>query len=392
VNRSVDRFLTTHAGSLPRPQRLLDVNLAKERHEPFDESSYARDLKLAVADIVQRQVDVGLDIVDDGEFGKSSFVTYVNERLSGIEPGKDGVRTNPWRNSREYLAFPEFYEWAAQLQGSSGSTGRVHMLCTGPIAYKGQVQLMRDLENLKSALKGTAVQGAFIPAISPANVEGWQKNEFYKNDEEYLFAIADAMHEEYKTIVEAGFLVQIDDPRLATYYVLNPGLSLDQCRAWANVRVDALNHALRGIPPEKVRYHTCYSINMGPRVHDMNLRDIVDVMLRINAGAYSFEAANPRHEHEWTVWEDIRLPEGKAIIPGVITHTSNLVEHPELVAQRITRFAKLVGRENVIAGSDCGFATFSTSLEVHPSVVWAKFQALVEGALLASKQFWSCSR
>jgi 5-methyltetrahydropteroyltriglutamate--homocysteine methyltransferase len=262
------------------------------------------------------------------------------------------------------------------------------MVCTGPIAYRGQAQLQTDLDNLKAALNGASAENAFIPAISPTNVEGWQKNEYYKTDEEYLFAIADAMHVEYKAITDAGFLVQIDDPRLATYYVLNPELSLEQCRAWAERRVEALNHALRGIPAEKVRYHTCYSINMGPRIHDMNLRDIVDVMLKINAGAYSFEAANPRHEHEYTVWEDIKLPAGKIIIPGVITHTSNLVEHPELVAQRIARFARIVGPENVIAGSDCGFSTFSTSLEVHPSVVWAKLEAMTEGARLASRQFW----
>ncbi len=389
MNRSIDRFLTTHAGSLPRPQYLLDINLAKERGQAYNEDVYAKDLKQAVADIVKRQREIGIDIVDDGEFGKSSFITYVNERLSGIERKDEGVRRNPWKHSREYEAFPEFYEWAEKLAGSGGSTGRVHMVCTGPIAYKGQAQLKSDLDNLKAALNGTPSENAFIPAISPTNVEGWQKNEYYKTDDEYLAAIADAMHEEYKAITDAGFLVQIDDPRLATYYVLNPQLSLQQCRAWAEKRVEALNHALRGIPPERVRYHTCYSINMGPRVHDMNLKDIVDVMLKINAGAYSFEAANPRHEHEFTVWEDVALPEGKAIIPGVITHTSNLVEHPELVAQRIARFAKIVGPENVIAGSDCGFSTFSTSLEVHPSVVWAKLEALTEGARLASKQFWN---
>jgi 5-methyltetrahydropteroyltriglutamate--homocysteine methyltransferase len=299
------------------------------------------------------------------------------------------VRRNPWRNSREYIAFPEFYEWVAAQQPSGGSTGRVHMVCTGPIVYKGEAQLQRDLDNLKAALKDVAAADAFVPAISPANVEGWQKNEYYSRDEDYLFAIADAMHEEYKAIVDAGFLLQVDDPRLATYYMLNPQLSLEECLAWANVRVDALNHALRGIPPERVRYHTCYSINVGPRVHDMNLQDIIETILRIDAGAYSFEAANPRHEHEWKIWERVRLPGDKLIIPGVITHTTNLVEHPELVAQRIVRFASLVGRENVIAGSDCGFSTFSTSLEVHPSVVWAKLQALVEGARLASEQLWT---
>ena len=232
------------------------------------------------------------------------------------------------------------------------------------------------------------VTEAFIPAISPANVEDWQRNVYYKTQEEFLFAIADALHEEYRAIVDAGFLVQIDDPRLITYWLIKPDISLAECRAWCKVRVEALNHALRGIPPEKVRFHTCYGINMGPRVHDMELKDVVDIILAINAGAYSLEAANPRHEHEWKVWETVKLPEGKVLIPGVISNSTILVEHPELIAQRIVRFAGVLGRENVIAGSDCGFATFATSKEIHPSIVWAKLEALAEGARIATKELW----
>jgi 5-methyltetrahydropteroyltriglutamate--homocysteine methyltransferase len=262
-------------------------------------------------------------------------------------------------------------------------------VCTGPITYKGQEALQTDIDNLKAALQGVQVKEAFMPAISPTNIEGQRPNEYYPTEEAYLYAIAEAMREEYSRIVGAGFLLQIDDPRLVTYYVANPAVSIEQCRKWAELRVEVLNHALRDIPPDKVRFHTCYSINIGPRIHDMPLKDIVDVLLKINAGAYSFEAANPRHEHEWRVWEQVKLPEGKVLVPGVISHTTNLVEHPELVAERLVKYAQVVGRENVIAGSDCGFSSLATTdPEVHPTVVWAKFQAMAEGARLASAQLW----
>jgi 5-methyltetrahydropteroyltriglutamate--homocysteine methyltransferase len=262
------------------------------------------------------------------------------------------------------------------------------MGCTGPLTYKGKKELATDLDNLKRALAGVAVADVFVPCISPANIEDWNDNKYYKSDEEYLFAIADAMNVEYKAITDSGFLVQIDDPRLSSYYLMNPSLTIDQVRQWAEMRVAALNHALRNIPAEKIRYHTCYSINMGPRVHDLEVRHLLDIILKIRAGAFSFEASNPRHEHEWSVWKSAKLPDGAILIPGVITHSSVLVEHPELVAQRIVRYATFMGRENVIAGSDCGFATFAGSDEIHPSIVWAKFEALVQGAQLASKQLW----
>ena len=384
MNRSRERILTTHAGSLPRPADLLEMVRALADGRPYDRDAYARRVKSAVGEIVRRQVELGVDVIDDGEMGKPSFVTYVIDRLSGFELS-DKATEPPWSGSKEYVSFPEFY---AATVGQTPNARARRFACTGPIAYRGQAQVKADIDNLKAALGGVGVEEAFIPAISPSNVEGRQDNTYYKTDEEYLFAIADAMREEYKAIVDAGFLLQIDDPRLVTYYIMDPRSTVDECRRWAEVRVEALNHALRGLPRERVRFHTCYGINMGPRVHDMELKDVVDIMLKVRAGAYSFEAANPRHEHEWRVWEGVKLPEGALLVPGVITQSTILVEHPELVAERIVKFAKVVGRENVIAGSDCGFATFAGSTEIHPSVVWAKLKALSDGARIATKQLW----
>jgi 5-methyltetrahydropteroyltriglutamate--homocysteine methyltransferase len=388
MKRSVERMLTTHVGSLPRPAKLVEAARAKMENRPVDEAGFASLVAQAVGDVVRRQAEIGIDIVADGEMGKAGFIPYVNERLQGFEPAKQADGGSYWGHSREVKAFPEFYEWASRQSGTAGNVGASRWVCTGPIRYRGGAMLARDIENLRHALQRVKVEEAFVPSISPTNVEDWNRNAYYKSDEEYLFAIADAMHDEYKAIVDAGFVLPIDDPALATYYVLHPEASIEQCRKWAGAHVDALNHALRGIPPDKVRYHTCYSINMGPRVHEMELKDLVDVMLRIDAGAYSFEYGNPRHEHEWRVWESVKLPPGKIVIPGFITHSTNVVEHPQLVAERIERFARLVGRENVIAGADCGFASFATSLEIHPSVVWAKFEALVEGARIATKALW----
>ena len=264
--------------------------------------------------------------------------------------------------------------------------------CALPIfTYKGHALLQRDIKNLKAAIGNAKVSDVFMPAISPSNIEEWQRNAYYKTQEEYIFALGEAMHEEYKAIVDAGFLLQIDDPRLVSYYLVKPDASIKECRKWVAQRVEALNHALRGIPPEKIRHHTCYGINMGPRVHDMEVKHLLDIILRIKAGAYSFEAANPRHEHEWKLWGSAKLPKDKVLIPGVISHSTVLVEHPELVAERIERFASLVGKERVIAGSDCGFATFAGSKEVHPSIVWAKLKALTDGARIASKALWKKS-
>jgi 5-methyltetrahydropteroyltriglutamate--homocysteine methyltransferase len=263
------------------------------------------------------------------------------------------------------------------------------MVCTGPIAYKGHDLLRSELEVLKSALKEVEVAEAFVPAIAPSNIETTTPNEYYPTPEAYVFAIADAMREEYKAIIDAGFLLQIDDPFLVTYYIMRPELTVAECRKWAELRVEALNAAIAGLPAERIRFHTCYSINMGPRVHDMQLKEIIDVILKVRAGAYSFEAANPRHEHEWEEWKRAKLPDDKVLIPGVITQSTVLVEHPELVAQRIGRFAAVVGRERIIAGADCGFASFAGSNEVHPSIVWAKLASLVEGARIAGARLWA---
>ena len=381
MQHSTKRILTTHAGSLPRPADLLAMLAAKERGEPVDESARAALLPGAVKAIVDKQIELGIDVIDDGEMSKPSFVTYVNERLGGVELDRQASPRRAWAGSREALAFPEFYADSIARSGSRS------MVCTGPIVYKGHAQLQRDIDNLKRAIGNRKVE-AFMPAISPANVEDWQRNVYYKTQEEFVFAIADALREEYKAIVDAGFLLQIDDPRLVSYYVVKPDASIAECRKWAIKRVEVLNHALRGIPPERVRHHTCYGINMGPRVHDMEVKHLLDIILKINAGAYSFEAANPRHEHEWKIWGAAKLPKDKVLIPGVISHSTVLVEHPELVAERIVRFAGMVGKERVIAGSDCGFATFAGSKEVHPSIVWAKFEALAEGARLASRELW----
>jgi 5-methyltetrahydropteroyltriglutamate--homocysteine methyltransferase len=388
MKRSTERILTTFVGSLARPADLLDMMKAKESGQPYDHEAFAARVRSAVSEVVRRQVEAGVDVVTDGEQGKPGFFAYVSERLTGFEPRESRPRAGPWEGSREAMAFPEYYEWYARGRPASVAAP-FGMVCTGPITYKGQKALQTDIENLKAALTGVNVEEAFMPASSPTNIEAQRQNEYYPTEEAYLYAIADAMREEYKGIVGAGFLLQIDDPRLVTYYVANPGLSIEQCRKWAELRVEVLNYALRDIPPEQVRFHTCYGINIGPRVHEMPLQDIVDIMLKVNAGAYSFEAANPRHEHEWRVWESVKLPEGKVLIPGVISHTTNLVEHPELVAERLVRYAKLVGRENVIAGSDCGFSSQATTEpEIHPTVVWAKFQAMAEGARLASEQLW----
>jgi len=381
MQTSTKRILTTHAGSLPRPADLLEMTLARMQGRPVDGVARAARLPSAVKEIVQKQIELGIDVIDDGEYSKPSFVTYVSERLGGYEVEKNSAPRVPWAGSREALAFPEFY--ATSLSGSRPD----RMVCTGPVTYKGHKLVQRDIENLKAAVNGAKVE-VFVPAISPANVEDWMPNAYYKGAEEYLFAVAEALHEEYKAIVDAGFLVQIDDPRLVSFYLSNPKASIAECRKWANVRVEALNHALRGIPPEKVRHHTCYGINMGPRVHDMEVKHLIDIILKIKAGAYSFEAANPRHEHEWKFWGSTKLPKDKVLIPGVISNSTVLVEHPDLVAERILKYASLVGRERVIAGSDCGFATFAGSKEIHPSIVWAKMQALVEGARMASKELW----
>jgi len=383
MKRSTERILTAHCGSLAHPKDLLDLMNAKFNGEPYDHEIYARRVRSAVAEIVRKQVESSIDIPSDGEQGKPGFFTYVSERLTGFAP-KPGVSFTLF--AAEVAAFPEYYkQYFSQAMLGGSIAPLVPLVCTGPVSYQGQEAVRRDLDNLKAALEGVKPEDVFMPAIAPSGVG---RNEYYRTEEEYLHAVAEAMHTEYQAIVDAGFLVQIDDPFLTDIYS-DPSLSAAERRKTAEMYVAALNHGLLGIPAEKVRFHTCYGINEGPRVHDAPLRDIVDVMLKVNAGAYSFEAANARHEHEYHVWENVKLPAGKVLIPGVVTHASNIVEHPELIAERLTRYAKLVGRENVIAGSDCGFSSQATyNPEVHPTVVWAKFQAMAEGARLATAQLW----
>jgi len=387
MKRSSDRILTTHVGSLARPRRQLELLFAKERGQSYDAAEFEASTRQAVEQVVAGQTAAGIDVVCDGEQGKSSFLTYISERLGGFSPCEEQGE-DLWVASRESLAFPEFYE--AHRKARDGLIAQpVKLVCTGPIEYVGQEILQREIDNVKTVTSNANVEEVFMSAVSPSDVEGQQLNQFYKSDEAYLYAIADAMHHEYQAIVDSGLVLQIDDPRLLTYYISRPNLTVADCRQWAELRVEALNHALQGLPTDRIRFHTCYGINIGPRVHEMNLSDIVDIMLRVNAGAYLFEAGNPRHDHEWKVWEEIALPEGKIIIPGVISHSTPLVEHPELVAQRLVRFANIVGRENVMGGSDCGFASFAaTEQEIHPSIVWAKFASLAEGARLASQELW----
>jgi 5-methyltetrahydropteroyltriglutamate--homocysteine methyltransferase len=387
MQRSTERILTTHVGSLPRPDDLFDLMLERMDGKAVDEKAYGERVRRAVRDCVRQQVDAGLDVVSDGEMAKPSFITYAASRLNGLEK-REGFRPSPFANTRETRDFPEYYQSTVAEQVSARRR-RALMVCAGPIAYKGQAALKADLDALKAALSGVNAAEAFVPAIAPSNVEATTPNEYYPTPEAYVFAIAEAMREEYKAIVDAGFLLQIDDPFLVTYYITRPDLDVAACRKWAELRVEALNAALAGIPVDRIRFHTCYSINMGPRIHDMQLKDIVDIILKIRAGAYSFEAANPRHEHEWEDWQRLKIPDDKILIPGVITQSTVLVEHPELVAQRLERFASVVGRERVIAGADCGFASFAGSNEVHPSIVWAKFKALVDGARIASGRLWA---
>ena len=394
MKRSTERILTTHVGSLARSDSLIPLLRLREHNEPYDREELARLVREAVAEVVRKQVEAGIDIVTDGEQGKSSFYGYVVERFSGFErkPAVPGKEMRPRAAGREYLAFPDYYAWSERIAepfGGRGGRGRGVDTCTGPVSYRGHEAVQADIDNLKAALKGRPHEDVFMPAIASSYVASTFANEYYRSHEEYEQAVSDAMREEYQAIIGAGFILQIDDPRLVTYYMMNPELSVADCRKWAEKRVEAINDSIRDIPPEKVRFHTCYSIDVGPRIHEMALKDIVDIMLTINAGAYSFEAANPRHEHEYHVFETVKLPDGKILIPGVISHTTNLVEHPELIAERIVRFAKIVGRENVIAGADCGFAASALRFnDTHPSVAWLKFVALAEGARLATRELW----
>lgn len=378
------RILTTHTGSLPRPDDLSGLLFAHMTHKAHDETLRARRTTEAVAETVRQQTDLGIDIVSDGEQSKTSFQIYATERLSGLTPI---TPLSAIRRTRENMAFPAFYK-----DGLHSGSQQQKFACTGPITYIGADLLRTDLENLRAALAGHDPVDVFMPSVSPSSCAGLMINQHYASDEEHLFAVAEAMRVEYEAIVAAGFMVQIDDPRLAMHYMLTPEDDVAKTRVWARKRIEALNHALRNIPSSRVRHHTCYGINMGPRASDLELKHLADLIVTIRADFYSFEMANPRHEHEWRVWEHVTLPAEKMLLPGCITHASVIVEHPELVAERILRLAGIVGRERVMASTDCGFASTlapGTPAEIEPEIVWAKFQSLVEGARMATKQLWA---
>ncbi len=396
MKTSTDRILTTHVGSIPRPDSIKDLLRARLNGEPVEDAVMARNVSQAVSDVVAKQASVGLDVVSDGEMGKTSFIAYTDDRLTGFEalppddPNVPASNTSgSWERRldtrREWQHFRDYY---GSYLPAAMPAAAPPVVCTGPIVYKGEAILRADLQNLAAALKASGVGEAFVPAIAPSMV-GRGQNLFYKTEEEYRFAIAEALKTEYRAIVDAGFLLQIDDPGLGeTWDMIMPAPSVEDYRKLQSFYMETLNHALAGIPEDRIRYHLCWGSWQGPHVGDLALRDIVDLMLSVNAQAYSIEAATPRHSYEWRVWQDVKLPEGKVLIPGVIAHTTAVVEHPETIADRLERFASVVGRENVIAGADCGFAQGAMYARQHLSVMWAKFEALVEGARLASERLW----
>lgn len=381
------RILTTHAGSLPRSEALRDLVYARADGEPYDKERLAAELNDGVRDVVRRQIACGLDSVNDGELGKTNFTNYVRERLSGFEVRPAGTGPKPLSIAgRDLKLFPEYF--AAGGRGFGGFAGsgpsRSQVYCVAPLEYVGHEALAEDLATFKAALAGVSVAEAFLPANTPGTIEHWLRNEHYPSEEAFLYGIAEAMREEYRAIVDAGFLLQIDDPDLPDGWQMYPQMSVAEYRRYAMLRVEALNHGLRGIPREKIRLHVCWGSFHGPHQSDIPLRDIVDVIFRVNAGSYSIEASNPRHEHEWRVFEEVKLPEGAMLIPGVVGHCTDFIEHPELVAERLVRYANLVGRENVMGGTDCGLGPRVG----HAKIAWAKLEALAKGARLASKELW----
>jgi 5-methyltetrahydropteroyltriglutamate--homocysteine methyltransferase len=388
MKRSTDRILTTHVGSLIRPQALQEFMRAKQGDTPYDRAGYEACLAQSIADVVRRQAETGIDVISDGEFGKAiSWNQYVVERLSGFELRAIPPGLRPGVPGADRTRFKEFY---AELDVREPMANAKMVACVGPVKYIGQEIVRRDIANFKAALKGRKIEEAFMPVVAPSSVLPDRKDEYYKGEEDWLEAVTAAMRTEYRMIVDAGFVLQIDDARAATAFdrMVPPG-SFQDYRRWLAKFVESLNHALEGIPEDRVRYHVCWGSWPGPHVSDVPLKDIVDLILKVRAGAYVIESANPRHEHEWQVWKNVKLPDGKVLIPGVISHATNVVEHPELIAERILRFANLVGRENVMAGTDCGFAQGTFYRRVHPTIMWAKFEALAEGARLASKQLWN---
>jgi 5-methyltetrahydropteroyltriglutamate--homocysteine methyltransferase len=386
MERSTERILTTHVGALQRPAELSEAMLHKGEQSPEAQAL----LRTAVAEVVRRQVEVGIDIVDDGEFGKTLWMWYVRDRLDGIESRDWSQAEEAYLKGRDREEFDEFYSWADANGSLFGFMEDAYFfgaittqpVVTGPIRYRPEA-VQRDIFNLRQALAGQEVTEAFMPVVAPASIEVGVGNEHYASRDDLMRALADAIREEYKAIIDAGFILQVDDAWVPAQWDRRPELDLEGFRRYAQESIDVLNHALDGLPEDRIRYHICWGSWHGPHVHDIPLADIIDIMLQVRAGGYSIEAANSRHEHEYHLWEDVKLPEGKILIPGVVTHATNVIEHPELVAERIGRFADRVGRENVIAGADCGFGS-----RIHPQLGWAKMRTLAEGAELASQRLW----
>jgi 5-methyltetrahydropteroyltriglutamate--homocysteine methyltransferase len=380
VQRSLDRFLTTHTGSLPRPDDLIRMMYAKEEGVPVDPAALNARVRTAVAEVVKKQTDAGVDLVNDGEMSKPSYATYVKDRLAGF--GGTG-------NTFVYQDLSEFPRLEKRVFGDPGRSRRKTPACNGPISVRDKQAPQVDADNLRAAVNEVKVAGGFMSAASPGVVSLFFRNDHYKDFESYIYAIADAMRHEYETVVKAGFVLQIDCPDLAMgRHIQYADLSLSDFRKRARLHIEALNHAVANIPAEQLRIHLCWGNYEGPHHRDVPLADIIDIVFTAKPDAISLEAANPRHAHEWMIFEKVKLPDGKVLIPGVIESKSNFIEHPELIAHRIGRYAKLVGRENVIAGSDCGYGTWVGQAAVDPDVVFAKFKAMAEGAALASRQFW----
>ncbi len=388
-----NRIVTTHVGSLVRPPALVEFLHAIEDRKPYDQAAYDACLRRSIEEVVRQQAEIGIDVVSDGEFSKGrNWAFYVHDRLTGVtsraltpEEAKDPLAFVGGGQDR--VAFPEFYAEYDRLSGLSKRLGS-RFVVNGALTYS-DTQVKRDIANLKAAAAKAGVKEAFLPVVAPASALPNAKDEYYPDEQSLLLALADCLHQEYKAIVDAGFYVQIDDAFLPYMHEkMVPPMTHAQYRQWAQLRIDALNHALAGIPQERSRYHICWGSWNGPHAFDVPMKDIIDLMLQVNVGAYQFEAANPRHEHEWVIWRSVKLPPGKTLIPGVISHATNIVEHPELVAQRIVRLAHIVGRENVMGGTDCGFAQSPFAQRVHPTIMWAKLESLVEGARIASEELW----
>lgn len=390
MKRSTSRIRTTHTGSLPRPLDMLETMRAKEAGQPFDSVAYEAALTRHVADIVRKQVEAGIDVVTDGECSKPSFQGYVGERLDGFEArvpaGGMPVPTGPIGiDGRDATMFPDFYRGVLENNPFRHTIRVAPRVCVGPIRYIGQEKLQRDIRNLKSAMAAAGADEGFMPSMSPVTA---LKNEYYKTEEEFITAYSDAMREEYRAIIDAGLLLQIDFPGLVSGWDAAKEMTLADYRKLTEKRIAYLNHALRGLPEDRIRFHTCFGVNFGPRVSDLQLADTLDLVFTIKAGAYSFESANPRHEHEWRTFEKVKVPDGKILIPGAITHSNVMIEHPQVVADHIERWARAAGRENVIFGNDCGFQSTAGNTEIPVTVAWAKLKALGDGARIASERLW----